>query len=46
MSNLSEIDLRTNTEKVYPITENKLLLPIPQSERNRNKKLSQNDGYN
>lgn len=46
MTDLVEIDLRTNTEKVYPITADKLLLPIPQSERNRNKKLSQNTGYN
>lgn len=46
MTDLVEIDLRTSTEKVYPITTDKLLLPIPQSERNRNKKLSQNNGYN
>lgn len=46
MTDLAEIDLRTGTEKSYPITTDKLLLPIPQSERNRNKKLSQNDGYN
>jgi hypothetical protein len=46
MSDLVEIDLRTGTEKTYPITADKLLLPIPQSERDRNKKLSQNNGYN
>lgn len=46
MSNLQEIDLRTNTTKQYPVTEEKLLLPIPQSERNRNPNLAQNPGYN
>lgn len=45
MTNLHEIDLRTNTEKVYPMNADKQLLPIPQSERNRNQKLGQNNGY-
>lgn len=39
MNNLVEIDLRTNTAKDYNMTEEKLLLPIPQSEINRNPKL-------
>lgn len=46
MNSLNEIDLRTNTRKVYDMNDDKQLLPIPQSERNRNPKLSQNDGYN
>lgn len=46
MNNLNEIDLRTNTAKDYNMTETKLLLPIPQSERNRNPNLEQNPGYN
>jgi hypothetical protein len=45
MSNLNEIDLRTGTAKVYNMTADKQLLPIPQSERNRNPNLGQNDGY-
>lgn len=45
MTNLHEIDLRTNTEKVYPMNADKQLLPIPQPERNRNPKLGQNNGY-
>ncbi len=45
MNNLNEIDLRTNTAKEYNMTADKLLLPIPQSERNRNPQLDQNDGY-
>lgn len=46
MNGLEEIDLRTNTAKNYNMTEFKRLLPIPQSERNRNPELGQNDGYN
>jgi starch-binding outer membrane protein, SusD/RagB family len=46
MNNLVEIDLRTNAPKPYNMTEQKLLLPIPQSERNRNPNLGQNEGYN
>lgn len=46
MNSLNEIDLRTNTVKNYNMTEDKLLLPIPQSERNRNPNLGQNEGYN
>jgi hypothetical protein len=45
MNNLNEIDLRTNTVKNYNMTPEKLLLPIPQSERNRNPQLGQNTGY-
>lgn len=45
MNSLNEIDLRTNTTKVYNMTAEKQLLPIPQSERNRNPNLGQNDGY-
>jgi starch-binding outer membrane protein, SusD/RagB family len=46
MNSLVEIDLRTNLPKVYEMTVEKQLLPIPQSERNRNPKLDQNPGYN
>lgn len=46
MNSLNEIDLRTNTVKEYNMTATKLLLPIPQSERNRNPNLGQNEGYN
>jgi hypothetical protein len=46
MNNLQEIDLRTNQAKVYNMTADKQLLPIPQSERNRNPNLDQNNGYN
>jgi starch-binding outer membrane protein, SusD/RagB family len=46
MNNLNEIDLRTNSKKQYNMTEAKILLPIPQSERNRNPELGQNEGYN
>lgn len=46
MNALNEIDLRTNTPKEYNLTSEELLLPIPQSERNRNPKLTQNPGYN
>jgi hypothetical protein len=46
MTDLDEIDLRTNTAKNYNMAEFKLLLPIPQPERSRNLNLGQNDGYN
>ena len=46
MTSLNEIDLRTNSPKVYNITAEEFLLPIPQSERNRNPQLGQNPGYN
>jgi tetratricopeptide (TPR) repeat protein len=46
MNSLNEIDLRSNTVKNYNMTTEKLLLPVPQSERNRNPQLSQNTGYN
>jgi hypothetical protein len=46
MDNLTEIDLRTNAVKDYNVTPEKLWLPIPQSERNRNPQLGQNEGYN
>ncbi|HEY9489608.1 MAG TPA: RagB/SusD family nutrient uptake outer membrane protein [Chryseosolibacter sp.] len=46
MTSLNEIDLRTNSPKVYNMTPEELLLPIPQSERNRNPQLGQNPGYN
>jgi starch-binding outer membrane protein, SusD/RagB family len=46
MNSLNEIDLRTNSKKQYNMTEAKILLPIPQSERNRNPELGQNEGYN
>lgn len=46
MNSLVEIDLRTGNPKNYNMNANKLLLPIPQSERNRNPNLDQNNGYN
>jgi starch-binding outer membrane protein, SusD/RagB family len=46
MNNLVEIDLRTGNPKVYNMTVEKQLMPIPQAERNRNKNLGQNPGYN
>lgn len=46
MNNLEEIDLRTGAAKNYNMTAEKLVLPIPQSERNRNTNLEQNPGYN
>lgn len=46
MNDLAETDLRTNTVKQYNMSEDKVLLPIPQSERNRNPNLDQNNGYN
>ena len=42
MNNLVEIDLRTNTPEVYPMTDAKILLPIPQQELDRNPLLVQN----
>ena len=46
MNSLVEVDLRTGTPKVYNMTPEKLLLPVPQSERDRNPRLGQNTGYN
>jgi starch-binding outer membrane protein, SusD/RagB family len=46
MNSLQELDLRTGNNKVYNMTIEKQLLPIPQSERDRNLKLDQNNGYN
>jgi hypothetical protein len=46
MNNLQEIDLRTNQRVNYNMTKEKELLPIPQLERDRNKQLGQNPGYN
>jgi hypothetical protein len=46
MNNLREIDLRTNQRVNYNMTKEKELLPIPQQERDRNKQLGQNPGYN
>ena len=46
MNNLVEIDLRTNEPKAFNMSEEKLLLPIPQQEINRNPLLTQNPGYN
>lgn len=46
MNNLVEIDLRTNQPKNFNMTQDKLLLPIPQQEINRNPLLTQNPGYN
>jgi starch-binding outer membrane protein, SusD/RagB family len=46
MNSLVEIDLRTNAPKDFNMTADMQLLPIPQSERNRNLQLDQNTGYN
>ncbi len=46
MNSLQELDLRTGNNKVYNMTIEKQLLPIPQSERDRNPLLDQNNGYN
>lgn len=46
MNNLQEIDLRTNQRVNYNMTKEKELLPIPQQERDRNRQLDQNPGYN
>jgi starch-binding outer membrane protein, SusD/RagB family len=45
MNNLVEVNLITDQPKDYVMTTDKLLLPIPQSERNRNPNLGQNNGY-
>lgn len=45
MTNLNEVDLRTNQRVDYNMTDHKLLLPIPQQEINRNPQLVQNPGY-
>jgi hypothetical protein len=46
MNGLQEIDLRNNQRVDYNMTKDKELMPIPQQERDRNKQLSQNQGYN
>ncbi|GAA0549138.1 SusD-like starch-binding protein associating with outer membrane [Chitinophaga japonensis] len=46
MNNLQETDLRTGQPVNYNMTKEKELLPIPQLERDRNKQLDQNPGYN
>jgi hypothetical protein len=46
MNALQEIDLRNNQRVDYNMTKDKELMPIPQQERDRNKQLSQNQGYN
>lgn len=46
MNALQEIDLRTGQRVNYNMTPSKQLLPIPQLERDRNKQLGQNPGYN
>jgi len=45
MNELNEIDLRTNQQVDYNMTESKQLLPIPQQEIDRNSQLVQNPGY-
>lgn len=42
MQNLVEIDLRTNEAVTYNMTEEKILLPIPQQELDRNQELDVN----
>ncbi|MBL0740791.1 RagB/SusD family nutrient uptake outer membrane protein [Chryseolinea lacunae] len=46
MNALQEMNIITEQMKVYKMTTEKQLLPIPQSERNRNQVLGQNPGYN
>lgn len=45
MNALNEIDLRTNQPVDYHMNAEKLLLPIPQQELDRNAQLTQNPGY-
>jgi starch-binding outer membrane protein, SusD/RagB family len=45
MNNLHDVNQNTGAVVNYNMNTNKLLLPIPQSERNRNLLLGQNDGY-
>ncbi|MBB3700408.1 RagB/SusD family nutrient uptake outer membrane protein [Flammeovirga yaeyamensis] len=45
MSNLKEFDKESNGFVNYNMNENKILLPIPQVEMNRNPNLEQNPGY-
>lgn len=45
MNALNEIDLRTNQRVNYNMTAEKLVLPIPQQEIDRNSALTQNTGY-
>jgi hypothetical protein len=45
MNNLVEMNVITDQPKDYVMTADKQLLPIPQSERNRNLQLTQNNGY-
>lgn len=45
MNGLNEIDLRTNQPVDYNMTTEKLLLPMPQQELDRNGQLTQNPGY-
>ncbi|MEH6306919.1 RagB/SusD family nutrient uptake outer membrane protein [Olivibacter sp. CPCC 100613] len=45
MNELNEVDLRTNQRVDYNMTADKLVLPIPQQELDRNAQLTQNPGY-
>lgn len=45
MNALQELNLVTNVVKVYDMQTYKLVMPIPQQERNLNKQLGQNDLY-
>lgn len=45
MNSVDDIDLRANEPLDYNISQNEILLPIPQNEINRNPKLTQNPGY-
>lgn len=45
MNRLNEVDLRTNQPVNYNMSAQKLLLPIPQQELDRNTQLVQNPGY-
>lgn len=46
MNSLVEINLLTGVQKNFNMNANKILVPIPQQERNRNPNLEQNPGYN
>jgi len=45
MNSVDDVDLRDNESLDYNMTQNEILLPIPQNEINRNPELTQNPGY-
>ncbi|TDN94988.1 putative outer membrane starch-binding protein [Salegentibacter sp. 24] len=45
MNSVDDVDLRANQPVDYNMTQDEVLLPIPQNEINRNPELTQNPGY-